>query len=273
MSELSTYLQLPLILPGPAQKHVTHNEAVEMLDERVQIAVKSYGLSTPPGGAVAGERYIVGAGATDAWAGFETQIAVMQVDGTWRFVEPSAGWIVFVLDTSEIYGFSGVAWQLAVAAGGGGGGGSTTSLFWGVNTTADSTNRLSVSAPATLLSHEGAGHQLKLNKAASAETGSVLFQSDWSGRAEFGLLGSNNFEVKVSADGASWTTALTVDGATGAMTGAQELKLTAVAQAGLRDASAAGLGALSLITDGASGLNYVYSDGSVWRYLKDDAVL
>jgi hypothetical protein len=35
----------------------------------------------------------------------------------------------------------------------------------GINATADPTNRLSVSAPATLLNHEGAGHQLKINKA------------------------------------------------------------------------------------------------------------
>ena len=33
----------------------------------------------------------------------------------------------------------------------------------GVNVAADTTNRLAVSSPATLLNHEGAGHQLKLN--------------------------------------------------------------------------------------------------------------
>jgi len=269
MSELSTYLELPYILPGQAQKHVTHNEAVEMLDERVQIAVKEAGLTVPPGGAVAGERYIVGAGATGAWAGQEDAIAVFETGGTWRFITPKAGWIVFVLQTSEILGFSGSAWQLAIA----GSAGATSTSLLGVNATADTTNRLSVNAPATLLNHEGAGHQVKVNKAGVGDTASVLFQSGFSGRAEFGLLGDDRFAVKVSADGSAWTTALVVDAASGALEAAQELKLSAVAQAGLRPAATAGVGALSLITDGVSGLAYVYSDGSDWRYLKDDTLV
>lgn len=43
-------------------------------------------------------------------------------------------------------------------------------------------------------------------------TGSVLFQTNWSGRAEFGLLGDGNFALKVSPDGGNWTTAISIDG-------------------------------------------------------------
>ena len=57
-------------------------------------------------------------------------------------------------------------------------------VMLGINATADATNRLTVSAPATLLTHEGAGHQLKINKALPADTASLLFQSGWQGRAE-----------------------------------------------------------------------------------------
>lgn len=49
---------------------------------------------------------------------------------------------------------------------------------------------------------------MKVNKAADTDTASLLFQTGWSGRAEMGLAGDDNFSVKVSADGSSWTTAL-----------------------------------------------------------------
>jgi hypothetical protein len=85
----------------------------------------------------------------------------------------------------------------------------------GVNATADATNRLSVSAPATLLSHEGAGHQLKVNKSADTDTASLLYQTGFSGRAEMGLAGDDDFHVKVSPDGSTWHEAVVVDKDTG----------------------------------------------------------
>ncbi|MEP1766937.1 MAG: hypothetical protein ABJJ53_09925 [Sulfitobacter sp.] len=78
-------------------------------------------------------------------------------------------------------------------------------------------NRLSVSAAATLLNHEGAGHQLKLNKAVAADTVSLLYQTAFSGRAEMGLAGDDAFAIKVSADGATWHEALRADPATGSL--------------------------------------------------------
>ena len=40
-------------------------------------------------------------------------------------------------------------------------------------------------------------------------------QSNWSGRAELGLAGTDDLSVKVSADGAVWTEALVIARATG----------------------------------------------------------
>ncbi|OWV93725.1 hypothetical protein ATY81_13970 [Rhizobium sp. R72] len=51
---------------------------------------------------------------------------------------------------------------------------------------------------------------MKVNKSATAETGTLLFQTAWSGRAEMGLTGSDEFSVKVSGDGSDWLTALTI---------------------------------------------------------------
>lgn len=77
-----------------------------------------------------------------------------------------------------------------------------------------------MASEATLLNHVGAGHQVKVNKAGETDTGSLLFQTNWSGRAEMGTLGNDNFEIKVSGDGNTWITALQFAGATGLASGA-----------------------------------------------------
>ena len=40
MPELSANLSLPLLMPAQAQKHVTHNEALQVLDALVQLVVQ-----------------------------------------------------------------------------------------------------------------------------------------------------------------------------------------------------------------------------------------
>ena len=85
----------------------------------------------------------------------------------------------------------------------------------GINTTADDVNRLAVSADATLLFHNGSDHRVVVNKDAPTDTASLLFQTGYSGRAEMGTAGGDDFSIKVSNDSMSWNTALTLDGATG----------------------------------------------------------
>src|SRR5581483_4729600 len=81
----------------------------------------------------------------------------------------------------------------------------------GINAAADTTNRLAVKSPSSLFDNVGNGHQHKINKAAAADTASTLYQTGYSGRAEYGLTGDDNFHIKVSPDGASWKEALVVD--------------------------------------------------------------
>lgn len=90
----------------------------------------------------------------------------------------------------------------------------------GIGTAADSNNPLSVSANNALFNGgNGTGDiRAKLNKAAAANTASFLFQTNWSGRAEFGLTSDDNFHFKVSPDGSAWTDALVIDKTTGLVT-------------------------------------------------------
>jgi len=65
----STHLLLPYVLAAQAQKHVTVNEALRLLDGLLQLAVLDRHLTTPPASPADGDRYIVASGATGAWSG------------------------------------------------------------------------------------------------------------------------------------------------------------------------------------------------------------
>jgi hypothetical protein len=201
-------LTLPLLAAGQAQKHVTHNDALMRLDALVHLAVQSRSETTPPASPGALAAFIVPAGGTGVFAGREDELAIFE-DGGWSFLEPRGGWQAWVEDEAEHHVWTGVQWRRSQPES------SLGASLWGVNTAADTTNRLAVSSPATLLSHAGDDHRLALNKAATADTASLLFQDGFSGRAEIGLTGDDDLHMKVSPDGASWTQALTIDRATG----------------------------------------------------------
>ena len=212
MSTVSPNLSLPYIQQNQAQKHVIHNEGMRLLDGVVQLSVLSRAQTAPPTNPVAGDRYILPSGATGAWAGFDGSLAHWE-ENAWRIIQPKEGWVAWDQDERALLVFSQGHWTAATTA--------TAEQLdkLGLNTSADLTNRLAVSSDATLLTHDTTGgHQLKINKDQPGDTGSLLFQTGWSGRAEMGLAGSDNFEIKVSPDGSNFHQALTVDRATGAVT-------------------------------------------------------
>ncbi|HLV83018.1 MAG TPA: DUF2793 domain-containing protein [Devosia sp.] len=203
-------LTLPFIMPGQAQKHITHNEAIQTLDALVQPTVESRTLATPPATPMAGEAWIVPAGATGAWSGHSNEIAAFQ-SGAWSFLDPAAGWQVYDRSDQTQLVFDAGAWAPLASLG-------AALPQLGINTSADTTNRLAIASAASLLSHAGNGHQVKINKAAPGDTASLLYQTNWSGRAEMGLAGDDHWRLKVSPDGVTWIDAITVNAATGAAT-------------------------------------------------------
>lgn len=204
MTDTTPRLALPYILPSQAQKHVTHNEALAILDTITQLVIEA-SLADPPTAPADGACYWVLASATGAWAGHDGTIAAWQ-DSVWTFFTPGTGWVAMFRASSKLLTFNGSDWsELSLPS-------APQFTQLGVNATADDTNKLVVAADAILFNHNGSDQRVKLNKAASGNTASLLYQSNWQGKAEIGLAGSDNLSIKVCDSNGTWTTALTISG-------------------------------------------------------------
>lgn len=217
MAETTRNLALPLLAAAQAQKHVTHNEALALLDALVQLACLDKDLAAPPASPAEGDRYLVTAAApTGAWSGLSGQVALF-ADGVWTGSVPRPGWLAYVADEGALYVFTAAGWTSL---------GATVAALQnltrlGIGTVADAANPLSAKLGAALFTAKAAAEggsgdlRITLNKEASARTLSLLFQTGYSGRAELGLAGEDALSAKVSADGAAWTAAWRADPATG----------------------------------------------------------
>ena len=110
-------LALPYLAAAQAQKHVTVNEALDHLDGLVQLSVISSTLTTPPASPVEGDRYIVAAGATGAWPGWDGSVAHFS-GGAWLRLIPGTGWLAWDQGAGSVLVWTGSAWSgLDVAMG------------------------------------------------------------------------------------------------------------------------------------------------------------
>lgn len=217
----SKHLGLPFIEAAQAQKHVTHNEALVILDALAMLSVIDRDLSSPPASPAEGDRYLVKPAGGGAFAGKDHQVAHF-LDGGWSFYPPAVGWLVWVADEAALLAWNGAAWA-AVSGGGGGPIGELQNLArLGVGAAADATNPFTAKLNNALwvaksVADGGDGDlRYKLSKESAAKTLSILFQDNYSGRAEIGLAGDDDFHFKTSPDGSTWFDALLFDRATGA---------------------------------------------------------
>lgn len=103
--------QLPYLFVNQANKEITHNRALVMIDAALQLRVLDKDLSTPPASPVDGDAYIAASGATGLWSGHATEIAVWVAEsGVWMFAVPKTGYRAYVVDEGLFYQFNGFAW-------------------------------------------------------------------------------------------------------------------------------------------------------------------
>lgn len=99
MGEATPRLGLPLLQAGQAQKDITHNEAVILVDHMIFPTVQEGPLNEPPPSPMDGSSWLVGSSPIGAWAGQAEAIACA-TEGGWRFVRAREGMLVWRIDSN-----------------------------------------------------------------------------------------------------------------------------------------------------------------------------
>lgn len=123
MTEMLTTprFHLPLLATAQAQKEVTHNEALTLIDALVHGAVEAGPSSDPPPSPIAGQCWLVDTAPTGEWAGHATSIALWSTGG-WRFAIPREGMQMTRLSDGARLRFEDGAWVAPTAIAGPAGG-------------------------------------------------------------------------------------------------------------------------------------------------------
>lgn len=212
MSDLSPRLNLPYLLPGQAQKHVTVNEALLRLDNLVHLSVISRNIFTPPETPDAEDRYLVPVGAIGDWQHHVGDIAY-HMDDTWQFLTPHTGWAIWISSETLFAIFDGSDWVSV-------GSGEHVSQL-GIGTSPDPTNRLAAQLNAALftaiaVADGGSGNvRIVINRENSSDTASVLFQTGFVAGGEIGQMGDSGLRLKAFNASEETGAALHLDGGTG----------------------------------------------------------
>lgn len=202
-------LALPYIAPGQALKHITLNEALRRLDALIHMSVISHELTAPPLSPGNEDRYLVPVGASGIWTDRTGDIAVFR-DGEWDFITPLEGWTIWSKTNNQFHVWDGNHWiPLSMISP------TEQTEFLGINSVADTQNRLSISSPGSLFYASSDSHRLAISKHSEIDTASLVLQNQFVGHSEIGLTGTNDLTVKVSPDGADWKDAIRVDKLTG----------------------------------------------------------
>jgi hypothetical protein len=112
MADTSPNLNLPYLLASQADKHVTLNEALSILDRLVHLTVVSASVTAQPATPTTGQAYIIPTNATGVdWTGFSAdQIAIWE-DGAWLALTARTGWLAWVQDQSTHWVREDQAWK------------------------------------------------------------------------------------------------------------------------------------------------------------------
>lgn len=108
-------MDLPLLMPAQAQKHVTVNDALLRLDGQVDLVLQSVNRATPPTVVVDGLCWAVPQGATNAWEGQAGKVAI-GANGGWIFVQPRFGRRAVVADRGVPAIHNGSAWVVGAVS-------------------------------------------------------------------------------------------------------------------------------------------------------------
>lgn len=98
---------------GESGWHTGMDANLKRLGAVVGLSVTSRSTTTPPASPAEGDRYIVPAGATGAWAGRTDQIAV-RINGAWEYHAPKVGWLAFIAAEDKLAVYRPGGWSTGV---------------------------------------------------------------------------------------------------------------------------------------------------------------
>lgn len=105
----SPRLGIPYLVESQAQKEVTHNEAINMIELLVHPISESV-LSTPPANPIEGALYLIGLGATGEWEGKDNYITEY-ISGSWKYCPPVDGMRIWDKNTGQALFYKAGSWQ------------------------------------------------------------------------------------------------------------------------------------------------------------------
>lgn len=99
---------------GESDWNTSMDANLKRLGAVVGLSVIDRTTTAPPGSPANGDRYIIPAGATGAWAGITNQIAV-RIDGAWEYHVPKHGWLCYIQAEQVLSVFKPAGWSAGVA--------------------------------------------------------------------------------------------------------------------------------------------------------------
>jgi hypothetical protein len=109
MTEVTSRYGLPMLASGQAQKEVTHNEALLLLDAMAHITIESRNQSVPPTSPQLGQIWLIAAAPTGQWQDRAGQLAVWS-SGGWRYIVPNTGMILWSISDGVFIYYDGSLW-------------------------------------------------------------------------------------------------------------------------------------------------------------------
>lgn len=94
-NDVSPLFSMPLLVAGQAQKEITHNEALVVIDALIAGSTLAAGLNAPATSPQPGQCWLVGESPSGAWSGQARALAIWTFGG-WRFVQMPLGSVIRV---------------------------------------------------------------------------------------------------------------------------------------------------------------------------------
>ena len=254
-------LKLPLLRQGQLNKEITVNQAFLLIDGILNTSLQTLvPFKTPPGNLPEGTLILTSKTAKESFAPFPSHIAFFK--NGWQFIKPQEGLILWAGEEKKVVVFTEGEFKPIHGSSDNSGQNilhenkikeleeriaklekklkegakgevllhngsefapSKTLPKLGVEMEADDFKKLAVRSDYNLFTSNTGDVRFALNKLQSTATASFLFQTEWRGMAEFGLIGGNNFILKVSYDGNTWFEVFEVDMKTGKLNFKQDV--------------------------------------------------